>query len=173
MTILPDLLAPHLKLVFCGTAASTLSAQRGAYYANPGNKFWRTLYSVGLTPVQFAPEQFRELLAYGIGLTDLAQHVSGMDHTISKEAFDPQGFEQRILAVQPRVVAFTSKRGAAEYLGRSTKSIAYGWQEETIGETRIFVLPSPSGAATSFWDEGQWQRLADDLKSEPDEERQR
>src|SRR3546814_13773735 len=48
--VLPDVLAPGLRLVFCGSAAGRKSAELGAYYAGPGNKFWPTLYEIGLTP---------------------------------------------------------------------------------------------------------------------------
>lgn len=48
--VLPDVLAPNLKLVICGTAAGKESARRQAYYAGRGNKLWSTLYRVGLTP---------------------------------------------------------------------------------------------------------------------------
>lgn len=33
MDILPDVLKPGLKVVFCGTAAGNRSATNGAYYA--------------------------------------------------------------------------------------------------------------------------------------------
>jgi len=164
MTILPDVLEPNLKVVFCGTAAGTASAKAGAYYAKSTNKFWRTLHSVGLTPVKLAPEQFRDVPQYGIGFTDLAQEVTGADHVIAAEEFDLKGFEERILKYQPRMVAFTSKRGASEFLKRPTGKIEYGFLEEKIGETRLFVLTSPSGAANSSWDEAPWQILADYLK---------
>ena len=48
--LVPDLLAPGLDLVFCGTAPSPASFKARAYYANPGNAFWPTLNAVGLTP---------------------------------------------------------------------------------------------------------------------------
>src|SRR5215207_3636032 len=164
MTILPDVLEPNLKVVFCGTAAGTASAKAGAYYAKSTNKFWKTLHSVGLTPERIAPADFRMVTQYGIGFTDLAQEVTGADHVIAQEEFDLQGFTQRILKYQPRVVAFTSKRGASEYFKKPTGKIEYGFQPETIGETRVFVLTSPSGAANTSWDEAPWQELADYLK---------
>jgi double-stranded uracil-DNA glycosylase len=166
MPILPDVLEPNLKVVFCGTAAGEASAKAGAYYAKSTNKFWRTLHSVGLTPVKVAPVDFLTVTQYGIGLTDLAKEVSGQDHIIAQEEFDFTGFEERILKYQPRIVAFTSKRGAAEYFKRPTAKIAYGLQEEKIGETRIFVLTSPSGAAGPHWDEAPWQELANLVKDD-------
>ena len=74
--MLDDLLASNLRLVICGTAAGHVSAARGAYYAGPGNKFWKTLFETGLTPRQLAPAEYRELHDYGIGLTDIAKGQS-------------------------------------------------------------------------------------------------
>ena len=55
--VLPERLKPGLKLVFCGTAAGRQSALQQAYYAHGQNKFWKTLYEVGLTPSLFAPHR--------------------------------------------------------------------------------------------------------------------
>lgn len=68
--VLPDMLQPGLRVVFCGTAAGTASARAGAYYAGPGNAFWATLHSTGLTPVQLSPAEFERLFgraAFGFG----------------------------------------------------------------------------------------------------------
>ncbi|HEU5143069.1 MAG TPA: uracil-DNA glycosylase family protein [Solirubrobacterales bacterium] len=56
MAVLPDLVRPGLRVVFCGTAAGTASARAGAYYAGPGNRFWETLRVTGLTPVLLGRE---------------------------------------------------------------------------------------------------------------------
>jgi TDG/mug DNA glycosylase family protein len=58
---------------------------------------------------------------------------------------------------RPKVLAFTSKRAAEEFLGRPP---SYGLQTERIGETLLFVLPSPSGAARGYWDLAPWLELA-------------
>ena len=58
--------------MICGSAAGRRSAAAGAYYAGPGNKFWRILHESGLTPRRLAPEEFALLPDVGIGLTDLA-----------------------------------------------------------------------------------------------------
>ena len=71
--ILPDALAVGLDVVFCGSAAGTRSARADAYYAGPGNRFWPTLFSIGLMPEQIRPANFRHVVRYGIGLTDLAK----------------------------------------------------------------------------------------------------
>jgi double-stranded uracil-DNA glycosylase len=159
----PDLLAPGLKVVFCGTALGRVSAERKAYYANPGNFFWRTLHNTGLTPERVRPEDYASLLQFGIGLTDLCKAHFGNDNELPAGALDAEALRQKILKFQPRILAFTSKTGAGIFLGRPTGAIPLGFQVETIGETRIYVLTSPSGQARIFWNQQAWQSLADDV----------
>ncbi len=163
--ILPDVLEKGLILVFCGTAASAKSAEAGAYYANPTNAFWRTLYEIGLTERQLDPIEFRLLTEYGIGLTDIAKQATGNDYVLTMEDFDRVGLTEKIESYQPKILAFTSKRGYREWRGiASSKTVAYSWQSEMIGQSKIYVLPSPSGAARGYWDKSVWQRLADEVQ---------
>jgi double-stranded uracil-DNA glycosylase len=162
--VLPDLLAPGLKLVFCGTAPSRASAAASAYYARPGNRFWPALHAVGLTPRRFLPAEYPQLLALGIGLTDLAKHHSGNDDELPGHAFDVPAFTRKLKRFAPAMVAFTSKNAAQAYFGRS---VDYGTQEERLGETRFFVLTSPSGQAVRFWDIEPWRELANQASASP------
>jgi len=155
--ILPDVLQPGLTLVFCGTAAGRRSAEEGAYYAHPGNLFWRALHEAGLTPRRLDPHEFPCLPDFGIGLTDLAKHHSGNDSELPRGAFDVPALVARIRQHDPRLLAFTSKNAARAALGHAT---GYGLQPETIGNTRLFVLPSPSGQARGHWDLSPWLALA-------------
>lgn len=163
MSILPDILEPGLTTVFCGSAASSASARLGAYYAGPGNRFWQALYEGGLTPSLLTPTEFRRLPQFGIGITDLAKHESGMDIALSSNAYDAGALLTKIETHKPRHLAFTGKRPAGifllETLGLGLKD--YGEQPVTIGETRIFVLPSPSGAARRWWSLEPWIRLGE------------
>ncbi|WP_238481151.1 mismatch-specific DNA-glycosylase [Dyella telluris] len=162
--ILPDLLQPGLALVFCGTAAGRRSAEEGAYYAHPGNLFWRALHAVELTPRLFAPVEFPLLPALGIGLTDLAKHHMGNDDELPRGAFDVDALRERIRHHAPHLLAFTSKAAARAALGRAT---GYGLQPECFGSTRLFVLPSPSGQARGHWDLAPWRALADEVRLLP------
>jgi len=155
--LVPDLLAAGLTLVFCGTAPSKASARARAYYARPGNRFWPALFRAGITPHLFAPQEYHGLLALGIGLTDLCKTASGNDDELPDDAFDIAAFAKKISLHQPRMVAFTSKNAAQAFL---TRKVGYGLQHDTLGATRFFVLPSPSGQATRFWDEQVWRDLA-------------
>jgi TDG/mug DNA glycosylase family protein len=155
--ILPDLLAPGLDLVLCGTAPSRQSKAAGVYYATPGNLFWPTLHAVGLTPTRLAPSAFPTLLALGIGLTDLNKTEWGSDAELSPTGFDIAGFQAKIARVRPRIVGFTSKTAGRLFFGRA---VDYGRQAETPLGATWFVLPSPSGRARGHWSAAPWQALA-------------
>lgn len=156
--VLPDLLQPGLALVFCGTAAGRRSAAEQAYYAHPGNLFWRALFEAGLTPRRLAPAEFPLLPQFGIGLTDLAKRHSGNDDELPPGAFDARALFVRIKRHAPRLLAFTSKNAARAALGHAA---GYGLQDELIGNTQLFVLPSPSGQARGHWDLAPWLALGE------------
>ncbi len=155
--VLPDVLAPDLDIVFCGTAAGAESARRGAYYAGPGNAFWLTLFAVGLTPVLVQPGEYATVTEWRMGFTDLAKHVSGGDHVLAKAHFDVSRLHALILEHRPRILAFTGKRAATEFVGHA---VSYGLLPERSGDTRLFVLPSPSGAARGHWNIEHWHELS-------------
>lgn len=159
--VLPDVLAPGLDLVFCGTAPSRASAASDAYYANPGNAFWRTVYEVGLTPRRLAPAEFRCLPEYGIGLTDLAKFHVGNDDDLPSDAFDAEALHKKIKHYTPKWVAFTSKNAGQIYAG---VPLHFGIQNWSIGSALVFVLPSTSGQARRSWDRSVWQELAKRLR---------
>ena len=160
--VLPDLLRPGLRLVFCGTAAGTVSAMRGHYYAHPQNRFWRILHEVGLTPRLLAPAEYPLLLEWGIGLTDLAKYVSGMDRDLPAGSLGEaarDALRDRVEAARPAILAFTSLTAGRRYLKREA---GLGEQVDTIGATRIWLLPSPSPTATWNWEanKSHWRALA-------------
>jgi TDG/mug DNA glycosylase family protein len=159
--ILPDLLRPGLRLVFCGTAAGKRSAREGAYYAHPGNMFWRALFQAGLTPRLLAPREFPLLPTFGIGLTDLAKRHAGNDDELPRDAFDVPALLFKIETHAPAMLAFTSKHAARAVLGAN---VTYGLQDQAIGSTRLFVLPSPSGRARGHWQLAPWIDLAATLE---------
>lgn len=163
--ILPDVLDHGLILLFCGTAASDVSARQGAYYANPTNHFWPTLHATGVTPRRLHPRDFRELLGLRIGLTDLAKGVSGSDRSLQPPEMLRERLNRSIRYYAPEIVAFTSKAAWRGWQGlASGEAVAYGWQAETLGETAFYVLPSPSGAARGYWDMTPWRALADEYR---------
>jgi TDG/mug DNA glycosylase family protein len=157
--VLEDVLHPGLKLVVCGSAAGHRSAHLGQYYAGRGNKFWATLAKVGLTPRQLSPSDYRLLPNFGIGLTDLVKGQSGGDGAIVFGSSGPEELRSKMERYEPGVLCFNGKRAAREYF--RVRDVEFGLQIETIGVTQLFVAPSTSGAASGFWDESMWRKLAD------------
>lgn len=158
--MLQDHLAPDLAILFCGTAAGHRSAALGHYYAGPGNKFWGLLADTGMTPRRLRPDEDHLLPSFGLGLTDLAKGVAGMDHEIPKSAFAPQSLAHLINQWLPRALAFTSLTAAR--LGLGDKHLPEGrlpadprWPQMTI-----WALQSPSGANAHFTARS-WQALGD------------
>ncbi len=158
-SVLPDVLELGLRIVFCGSAAGKKSAQVGAYYAGPGNRFWDVLYRVGLTPRRLAPQDFRIVTRFGFGLTDVAKAASGADHQLAAGDFDSDNLRLKIAQFSPRVLAFNGKRAAQAFY--RCKRIDYGLQPEKVVATAVFVLPSTSGAARRYWDETHWRTVAE------------
>ena len=159
--LIPDVLTGGLSVVFCGSALGDVSWERRAYYANPGNRFWQTLAEVGLTPRRLAAEEYPRLIDWGIGLTDLVKTDHGQDAHIFDGHVDLDEARRllrtKILRWQPRVLAFTSRTVAAQFMERQAVP---GRQQECFGRTVVWVLPSTSGLARRFFDIGPWQDLA-------------
>jgi TDG/mug DNA glycosylase family protein len=162
---LPDQLQDHLRLVFVGTAAGQRSADVGHYYAHPGNRFWRTIHEVGITPRRCEPHEFPGLLKLGIGFTDMCKVGAGMDHEALNSPIDVPAFREKMLRYRPKTIAFTSKKAASLFYGRPTKTLALGRQPPQQDFPTVFVLASPSGAATRYWSVLPWRELADSIGS--------
>ena len=156
--MLDDLLAPDLLLVICGLAAGFRSAERQEYYAGQGNQFWTRLAAVGLTPRQLRPGEFRELLHYGIGLTDMVKGQAGGDIHVRYEKDAGEVVREKIERFRPRIVCFNGKHAANEFLGR--EAVSYGRQPEHVSSTILFVAPSTSGAARGHWSLEPWKEVA-------------
>lgn len=159
--MLKDVLAKNLDVVFCGTAKGKASARKGFYYAGPGNKFYNVLHLVGFTPYRMESEECYEINRYKIGLTDLVNTEFGNDNEISNESYEVENFIAKMEKYQPKYIAFNSKKGASFILGYHgiTKLVNYGLQSKTIGNSKLFVLPSTSGSARRYWDERYWFEL--------------
>jgi len=143
---LPDLLEPGLRLVFVGYNPSVPAARIGHYYAGKQNHFYPLLAASGLTPRLLMPEEDGELAGYGIGLTDLCKTPT------AQAAHLPPGMlragrdalRTKIERFEPAWVCFNGLGVFKAFWGYAPA--ATGPQPETIGTTRVFVVPSTSPA---------------------------
>ena len=156
--IVPDVLREGLALVICGTAPSRASKQALAYYAHPGNIFWKTLHDVGLTPHLLAPRDYAQVLTYNFGLTDLNKTEWGADAELSHAGFDIPTFVAKMERFRPRLIAFDSKFAACKFF--NCRSVDYGLQSRSLNGIPLFVVPSTSGRARMYFDIGPWRDLA-------------
>jgi TDG/mug DNA glycosylase family protein len=100
-------------------------------------------------------------LDLGIGFTDMCKTGAGMDHTALNFPIDVPAFREKMLRHRPKTIAFTSKKAASLFYGRPTKAVALGRQPLDQDFPDVFVLASPSGAASGHWSVRPWQELAE------------
>ena len=142
---IPDLIAPGLRVLFCGINPGLYSAATGHHFARPGNRFWPTLHAAGFTDRLFHPSEEAELLPLGYGITNVAKRASAAADELSTEELIAGGKRLRrtVKRLAPRYLAVL---GVGAYRVAFDKpTAALGLQEEVIGETKVWVLPSPSG----------------------------
>ena len=159
LSAVPDILAPDLRVVFCGINPGFVSAAAGAHFANPRNDFWRLLHDAGFTARVLAPEEQFETLKFGIGLTNAAARTTRGSGDLRRSDF--VGSAERLSALaeelRPRWLAFVGKEA---YRGTFGERSELGEQERQLGETRLFVLPStsPANAAVPYAERLRWFR---------------
>lgn len=140
-----DILAPGLRLVFCGINPGLYSGATGHHFARPGNRFWPTLLAAKLTPRLYSPFEDRALLALGLGITNLVDRTTATAAELTEEELRAGAtkLEKKIAKFRPRAVAFLGVTAYRAAFGR--KKAGLGLQPERFGETTLWVLPNPSG----------------------------
>src|SRR5258708_35211363 len=137
-TTIDDGLCPGLAVVVCGMAAGPKSAREKTPYVGPNNKFWPTLKTIGLVPADFTPQQFRQLPALGIGITDVAKTQSGMDDKIVVTPRDVALLRSKLRRHRPITLAFVGKRSASSFYGCATGDLPIRRQASPSDVTLVF-----------------------------------
>lgn len=144
-TTVPDILAPNLKILFCGINPSLYSAVVGHHFARPGNRFWKTLHGAGFTDRLYHPAEDRSLLQLGYGITNLVDRATARaDELAASELLSGrQALIAKIEQYQPQVLAVL---GVSAYRTAFEQPKAQvGSQQPSIGSARLWILPNPSG----------------------------
>ena len=143
--VIADVAAPGLRVLFSGINPGLYSAWTGHHFARPGNRFWPALHRSGFTPAQLRPDQQGELLGLGLGITNVVGRASARADELTAKEILAGGVElrekvQRLRPAWLAVLGVTAYRTAFE-APRAT----VGAQDLVLGETRVWVLPNPSG----------------------------
>jgi double-stranded uracil-DNA glycosylase len=142
---LPDVIGPGLDVLFCGINPSLTSAARGHHFARPGNRFWPALHLAGLTPRRLAPEEDRELLRYGLGVTNLVDRSTRTAVELSTDELraGAEALAALVAHHRPRVLAVLGI--TAWRLAAGRPRAVPGPQPERVGDALTWVVPNPSG----------------------------
>lgn len=151
--MIQDIIAPDLRVVFCGINPGLSSAHQGFHFANPTNRFWKVIHLAGFTQRQLAPQDEKHLLDTGCGITALVSRPTVTAAEVTREELRAGGeaLEEKILSYQPQSIAILGKQAYTQAFG--IRKVDWGRQEKTIGNTQIWVLPNPSGLSRITVDE--------------------
>lgn len=150
----PDVIAPGLRVLFCGINPGLYTAAIGHHFGRPGNRFWPALHRSGFTDRQLDPSEERELLAYGWGITNVVERATATADEVSAEELAAGGrqLEAKVREYRPRWVAVLGIGAWRTAFGRPRAVL--GRQEETLAGASVWVLPNPSGLNAHYRLEG-------------------
>ncbi|HEX6384407.1 MAG TPA: G/U mismatch-specific DNA glycosylase [Anaerolineae bacterium] len=141
----PDLIAPDLKVLFCGINPGLYSGATGHHFARPGNRFWPAIYAAGFTDRLLAPQEEHELLTYGYGITNMVERATATasELTAAELVAGRQRLAEKVEKYQPKVVAILGITAYRTGFGQPRATM--GQQPEMIHQSLLWVLPNPSG----------------------------
>ncbi|MYU55322.1 MULTISPECIES: G/U mismatch-specific DNA glycosylase [Streptomyces] len=143
--LVPDVAASGLRVLFCGINPGLMTAATGHHFARPGNRFWPVLHASGFTPRLLRPAEQEELLAHGLGITNVVARASAKASELTAEEYREGGrlLAEKVARLRPRWLAVA---GVTAYrVAFDDKHAVIGPQRRTLGTTRVWALPNPSG----------------------------
>jgi TDG/mug DNA glycosylase family protein len=146
----PDVIAPDLRVLFCGINPGLYSGATGHHFARPGNRFWKVLAGAGLTDRVLAPDEDGELLAAGIGITNLVARATAAAAELSADELQAgaRALAAKATRWRPAWVAFVGLGAYRTAFGRPRAAV--GPQPEALGPAKVWLLPNPSGLQAHY-----------------------
>jgi len=147
---IPDIIAPDLRILFCGINPGLYSGATGRHFARPGNKFWKALHQGGFTDKQLSPFSGDELLEKRLGVTNFVNRTTARADELNPEDYSKGAaiLREKIEKYKPKVLAIL---GVGAYrIGFNNPKAKTGLQPERIHGAFIWVLPNPSGLNAHF-----------------------
>ena len=145
-----DVIAPNLRVLFAGINPGLYTAAVGHHFARPGNRFWPALHQSGFTKRLLSPFEERELLGDGLGITNVVAHATASAAKLTKNDFETGGriLRNKVQRYSPRILAILGVGAYREAFDRPKATI--GEQDGAVCDTRIWVLPNPSGLNANY-----------------------
>jgi TDG/mug DNA glycosylase family protein len=142
---IPDVIAPGLRVLFCGINPSLYSAATGHHFARPGNRFWPALHGAGFTENVLDPSEERALLARGYGITNLVARSTAAAAEVSRDELvaGRRRLRAKVARLRPRAVAILGVEAFRTAFGQP--QVTLGPQPEPFAGAALWVLPNPSG----------------------------
>ncbi len=158
METLPDYLRDNLKFISVGLNPSVISAEKGFYYANPRNRFWKALNQSRLisAPLEPSAASIQALFdKFQIGFTDLVKRPSRMGKDLKVADYRQWApvLREKLTRYQPSVVWFHgvgTYKYYLKYAEDTQREVKLGPQNHAIGKSSIFVTPNSSPANASY-----------------------
>lgn len=146
----PDVVGDHLRVLFCGINPGLRSGETGYHFAGPGNRFWKVLFGAGFTNRVLHPSEGRELLTYGLGITNLSQRTTAKAAELSKDELRAGALvlERKVAQLAPRCVAFLGVQAYRIAFGRPRATV--GPLPEPVAHSQAWLLPNPSGLQAHY-----------------------
>jgi double-stranded uracil-DNA glycosylase len=147
---LPDVIGPDLKVLFCGINPGLYTAAVGHHFARPGNRFWPALHQSGFTSRLMSPFCEGELLALGVGISNVVPHATASAAELTREDYVAGGraLARKIKRYRPRIVAILGLGAYRDAFARPQAQV--GEQAERIHNACVWVLPNPSGLNANY-----------------------
>ena len=166
----PDLIAPGLRVLFCGINPSLYSAAVGHHFARPGNRFWPALFGGGFTDRLLLPHEGDELLRLGLGITNVFDRATASADELDPGELVPGGerLVEKVRTYRPSTVALLGITAYRIAFGR--KHARVGPQPEPLADAPLWVLPNPSGLNAHYTPAAlaeQFQKLREAIEGGP------
>ncbi len=147
---IPDVARPDLRVLFSGINPGLYSAATGYHFARPGNRFWPALHRSGFTDRELAPQEQDQLLALGLGITNVVARATARADELDAAELREGGrlLAVKVAALRPRwlaVVGVTAFRVAFD-----RRHAVIGAQPDRLGGAQVWVLPNPSGLNAAY-----------------------
>ena len=147
---LPDVIAPGLRVLFCGINPGLYTAAIGHHFGRPGNRFWPTLHRAGFMARLLSPYEEQELLPLGLGITNVVDRATAAADELAPDEYVEGGrrLAAKLRKYKPAILAVLGVGAYRTAFARPKAQV--GAQENPLEGSTVWVLPNPSGLNANY-----------------------